>query len=129
MLCRCVLMERNPKGNADRGLITLGKPGINGAADPCRVIVNASIRAATPADLPALLELMNEVGLRPNTAPEHLEWKYWRPRADHPGPRSFVMTRGSQILAHTAIVPGVCLAGTDSIRTLHLIDWAARPGA
>jgi hypothetical protein len=91
--------------------------------------VNASIRAATPADSPALLELMNEVGLRPNTAPEHLEWKYWRPRPDHPGPRSFVMTRGSQILAHTAIVPGVCLAGTDSIRTLHLIDWAARPGA
>jgi hypothetical protein len=67
--------------------------------------------------------------LRPNGAPEQMEWKYWQARPDHSGPRSFVMTRGSQILAHAAAIPGVCLAGGQTIRTLHLIDWAARPGA
>jgi len=88
-----------------------------------------SIRAAMPADGPALLELMSQAGLRPNAAPEHLEWKYWQARPDYSGPRSFVMTQGSQILAHAAVIPGVCQAGGESIRTLHLIDWAARPGA
>jgi hypothetical protein len=88
-----------------------------------------SIRATTPEDIPRLHELMVEAGLAPNFEPEHLRWKYWQERADFPGPRSFVMTRGSDILAHAAIVPGVCLFGGERVRTVHLIDWAARPSA
>lgn len=89
----------------------------------------SSIRATTPADTPALRELMAEAGLDPNSEPEHLHWKYWQERADWPSPRSFVMTRGADVLAHAAIVPGVCLADGERARTIHLIDWAARPTA
>jgi hypothetical protein len=89
------------------------------------------IRPSTREDAPALATLMSEVGLRPNLEPAHLEWKYWRPRADWPGPRSFVMTRGEEILAHAAVIPGACLFGAQAhrARMLHLIDWAARPTA
>lgn len=92
-----------------------------------------SIRPATPDDAPGLSDLMAECGLQPNSEPAHLEWKYWRSRPDWPGPRSFVMARGAEIQAHAAIVPGVCLfAAKDEvqrIRTVHVIDWAARPSA
>jgi hypothetical protein len=89
----------------------------------------STIRPTTPADGPALRELMGEAGLDPNSEPEHLRWKYWQERADWPGPRSFVMARGADILAHAAVVPSVCLSGAERVRTIHLIDWAARPSA
>jgi hypothetical protein len=72
---------------------------------------------------------MAEAGLRPNSDPEHFEWKYWRERGDWPGPRSFVLTRGAEILAHAAIIPGACRSGEQRVKTLHIIDWAARPTA
>jgi hypothetical protein len=78
---------------------------------------------------------MKEAGLRvPHVESEHLNWKYWHERSDWPGPRTFVMTRGEELLAHAAVVPGACLtdsptATTHRVRTLHLIDWAARPTA
>lgn len=94
----------------------------------------SSIRPTTVADAPALGALMAEAGLRPNSEPAHLEWKYWHQRADWPGARSFVMTRGDEILAHAAITPGACLVRTRDlpthrIPTAHVIDWAARPTA
>lgn len=98
-------------------------------------MARSSIRPATPEDAPALHALMVEAGLRAaHTRPEHLDWKYWRERPDWPGPRSFVMTRGDELLAHAAVVPGAVLTeqpgGTPKrVRTLHMIDWAARPTA
>jgi hypothetical protein len=92
-------------------------------------LARSSFRPATPADAPALRELLSEAGLHPNSEPAALEWKYWHERTDWPGPRSFVMARGDQILAHAAIIPGACLSGTHRVRTIHLIDWAARPSA
>lgn len=97
-------------------------------------MARSSIRPATPADAPALSELMAEAGLKPNSEPEHLDWKYWRERSDWPGPRSYVMTRGNEVLAHAAIIPSACLSGSQTngaqrIRTVHVIDWAARPSA
>jgi hypothetical protein len=94
----------------------------------------SSIRPATPEDAPALYSLLKAAGLRvPHTEPEHLKWKYWLERSDWPGPRSFVMTRGEELLAHAAVVPGACLTGVSTaaarVRTLHLIDWAAHPTA
>jgi hypothetical protein len=86
-------------------------------------------RPTTTADAPALAALMKEVGLLPNAEPEELHWKYWRERPDWPGPRSFVMVRGSEILAHAAIVPGKYRWGSQRITTRHVIDWAARPTA
>jgi len=107
-------------------------------------LARSAIRPTTPADAPALAALMAEVGLRPNSEPAHLDWKYWRERPDWPGPRSFVMARGDEILAHAAFIPGACLvcgpgsraqgshaqgSPTQRVRTRHVIDWAARSTA
>lgn len=55
-----------------------------------------------------------------------MQWKYWQPRADWPGSRSFVLTDGRELLAHQAIVPGAILHGGARSRIIHAIDWAAR---
>src|SRR5438094_936966 len=68
--------------------------------------MSRSIRPSTRADAAAIVALLAQAGLRPHTEPEHLDWKYWRPRSDWPGPRSFVLTEGTAPIAHAAIVPG-----------------------
>jgi len=77
---------------------------------------------------------MSAAGLLPNSEPEHLEWKYWQSRCDWPGPRSYVLARGHEILAHAAIIPGACLSVAHAnqvrrVRTINVIDWAALPKA
>ncbi len=84
-------------------------------------------RPSTPADVPAIIALLAQAGLRPNVKPQDLHWKYWQPRADWRGPRSFVLADGSEILAHGGIVPGTCAWESQRLRTLHVIDWAASP--
>jgi hypothetical protein len=88
-----------------------------------------SFRPSTPADVPAVVGLFEEAGLRPNVEPQDLQWKYWQPRADWPGPRSFVLTNGSEPMAHGAVIPGWCAWGAQRIKVIHVIDWAARSGA
>jgi hypothetical protein len=87
------------------------------------------VRPSTPEDAPAICALMQEVGLPPDTNPIHQYWKYWQPRADWPGSRSYVLTDGNELLAHAAVVPGACLSEDYRLRVLHMIDWAARPTA
>jgi hypothetical protein len=87
------------------------------------------IRPSVPADAADIVELLAVAGLRPNAEPEALDWKYWKEREDWAGARSFVATRGGQILAHAAVVPGRCATDSGSATVLHLIDWAARPNA
>jgi hypothetical protein len=72
---------------------------------------------------------MAETGLTPNLDPAELHWKYWLERPDWPQPRSFVLTRGTEILAHAAGIPGHYSWHGQRVRTLHVIDWAARPSA
>src|SRR2546429_2658830 len=90
--------------------------------------MSRSIRPSTPADAAAIVALLAQAGLRPHTEPEHLDWKYWRPRSDWPGPRSFVLTEGTAPIAHAAIVPGAWSSGSQRASVFHAIDWAARPG-
>jgi hypothetical protein len=84
-------------------------------------------RPSTPADVPAIIALLARAGLHPNVEPQDLHWKYWQARADWPGPRSFVLTDGSAILAHGGIIPGSYVWESHRLGTLHVIDWAANP--
>jgi hypothetical protein len=90
-------------------------------------LVRCAGRPSTPADVPAITELLAQAGLHPNMEPQDLHWKYWQPRADWPGPRSFVLTDGSTILAHGGIIPGSYVWESHRLSTVHVIDWAASP--
>jgi hypothetical protein len=87
------------------------------------------IRPSVPADASAIVELLMATGLEPNVEPAALDWKYWRQREDWTGARSFVATRGTQIVAHAAVVPGSCATQSHRVTVLHLLDWAARSEA
>lgn len=64
-----------------------------------------------------------------NVDPQYLVWKYWHPREDWPGSRSFVVTRDGELIAHAAVVPGACAWASQRVTLLHLIDWVARAGS
>ena len=87
-----------------------------------------SIRPTTPADAAAIGALFAEVGFLPNLDPQHLYWKYWQPRADWPGPRSFVLASAGELVAHGAIMPGIFAWGSRRVSTIQIIDWVARRG-
>jgi hypothetical protein len=84
------------------------------------------VRPSTPEDGPAIVALMRSAGLEPHSDPRHLHWKYWQERSDWPGPRSFVLTDGRDLLAHLAVVPGAFRYGDTRASVTHMIDWAAR---
>jgi hypothetical protein len=88
-----------------------------------------AVRASTPADAGAIVALLTQAGLTPKTGPQELYWRYWLPRADWPGPRSYVVTDGSTPIAHGALVPGTWLSGSRRVRVVHVIDWAAQRSA
>lgn len=58
--------------------------------------------------------------VRPSTHidPAHPHWKYWQEWTDWPRARSFVVTNGREILAHGAVVPGLCRWSGASRRAL-----------
>jgi hypothetical protein len=92
-------------------------------------VVSQNFRSSTVADEAAIAALLREsLGLQPGhpmAQPNHLHWKYWEPRADWPGSRSYVYLRDGQIVAHGAVIPNVCLWREHRIKALHVIDWAA----
>lgn len=88
-----------------------------------------NIRPSSPEEAPEIAALLAEMGLHPGMSPAEMHWKYWQERADWPGPRSFVMTREREIVAHAAIVPGTCVWQGGRVRAIHVVDWAARPHA
>ena len=90
-------------------------------------------RPTTPTDESAVRSLLQEAhGAAPGHPMfegRHLHWKYWEPRADWQGSRSYVLTRDDRPVAHAAIVPAVCSWGHERLKLLHVIDWAAHPDA
>ncbi len=87
-----------------------------------------SSTVADEAEIAALLqELLGLAAGHPMAVPNHLHWKYWEPRADWVGSRSYVYLRDGQIVAHAAVIPNVCLWREHRIKALHVIDWVARP--
>lgn len=88
-----------------------------------------NIRPTSPQEASQIAALLADMGLHPGISLAEMHWKYWQDRADWPGPRSFVMTRGAEIVAHAAIVPGTCVWRRGRVRAIHVVDWAARPHA
>jgi hypothetical protein len=90
-------------------------------------------RSTTVADESAIRSLLQQAhGIAPGHPmfeSRHLHWKYWEPRAGWQGSRSYVLTREDRIIAHAAVVPGVCSWGSERLNVVHVIDWAARPEA
>jgi hypothetical protein len=97
-------------------------------SDPIRVAGRYSVRATTPDDGPEIVALMADAGLRPNVKPQDLQWRYWQPRVDWIGPRSYVVSDGRSILAHSALIPLSCEREGRHLKVAQLIDWAARAG-
>jgi hypothetical protein len=92
---------------------------------------SGEFRASTPADAPAIIDLCQRVlgidARSPMLDPQLLAWKYWRPWPTWPGPRSHVIARGGELLAHIAAVPVSYRYGARELTLLHPLDWAARP--
>jgi hypothetical protein len=91
-------------------------------------MVKPDFRPSTPADGPGITEVLRAAGLSSQLRGAEMHWKYWAPRDDWTGPRSFVIAKGPEIIAHTAIIPGRFLWNGRLVRALHAVDWAARPG-
>lgn len=87
------------------------------------------IRPSVPDDGPAIVAVLRKAGLNPISEEQSLHWKYWRERADWAGPRSLVLTKGGEVVAHAGIVPGSLAWGERRASVIHVIDWAAVPEA
>jgi len=86
-------------------------------------------RPSNPADAGAIAALLSAAGLNPVVRPDAEHWKYWQPRADWSGDRSYVLTDHGHVIAHGAIIPGVLAEGSERASIVQVVDWAARADA
>jgi hypothetical protein len=86
------------------------------------------VRATQEDDLPRVQRLLSDAlntpRDRPFLLPDALRWKYFEPREDWPGPRSFVLAENEAIVAHIALWPFTLLLPNGPIQTVQAIDWA-----
>ena len=91
------------------------------------------VRPSTPADATPIAALMAQAFNVPlatgREAMALMSWKFWDPRADWPGPRSFVAELDGRIVAHVGIWPVTFSREGATIRGVHMLDWAATPDA
>lgn len=90
-------------------------------------------RPTTPADAAGLGELLaRSFNVSRDSAflrPEVLTWKYWVPRGDWNGPRSYIFEEEGAPIAHGGIWPVLIGSGADEVRGCQVIDWAAAKGS
>jgi len=112
----------------------LGPQQTQSAREP-HADMSSGFRTSTPADEAQIAALLQRVFAvtsdDPLVNPSLLRWKYWDPRPDYPGPRSYVMDCDGEIIAHAGVWP--VRPRTGSAETgAHMIDWASDasvPGA
>ena len=95
-----------------------------------RPTVKADFRPTTrheAAELSDFLGRMLQLHARSSLTPSHMEWKYWTPRADCTGPRSFTVRHDGIIVAHAATWPVRVRVPGETHSAVHVIDWAADP--
>jgi hypothetical protein len=94
-------------------------------------------RPTDPSDLARITDLLARAFKTSPTAPYVnpllMNWKYWEPREDWAGPRSYVLERNNVLVAHAGIWPVTLLNDRgERVTGIHMIDWAAAensPGA
>lgn len=95
--------------------------------------MKSEFRATSPEDADRIAAFLNgvfhaEAGSA-FTQRANLEWKYWTPRFDWQGSRSFVLERGEEITAHSGVWPLELCSESRTWKVIHLIDWAAGEGS
>jgi len=87
------------------------------------------LRTTTPGDAPALTSFLGRVFEPEAVAGDrHMHWKYWSPRPDWAGSRSFVACcRDGAIVAHAAAWPVHIRVDDQTVPAVHAVDWAADP--
>jgi hypothetical protein len=88
------------------------------------------LAALSPHDREQVVELLcGAFGINrtaPFLDPELLYWKYYEPRPDWPGSRSYAWMAGEEIAAHACLCPVTYrLPGGQQITASHFIDWGA----
>lgn len=93
------------------------------------LFMKSAFRPTSVDDLIPLSQFLARVFGIPETAPSLLpavmSWKYWDPRPDFDGARSYVLERDGVIVAHTGLWPMTFGAGENAVRGVHMIDWAS----
>lgn len=95
--------------------------------------MNLTFRATSPKDYGHLRAFLASAFQSHEDDPllqrSPMHWKYWDPRPDWNGSRSWVLEREGQIVAHVSGLPLSVQSGGLTLHALSLIDWAASPAA
>jgi len=95
--------------------------------------VSTTFRTTTEADyeqLKILLERAFGVGKQsPLLDRNHMQWKYWSPRPNWSGSRSYVLEKDGGLLAHGCLWPFTLVSRDSRLSGAHLIDWAGEAKA
>ena len=88
-------------------------------------------RPTTIGDEARILEFLTRIFAVDHNAPfvdpDLLRWKYWQPRSDYDGPRSFVVEKNDRVVAHVGLWPVTVQTERESLHGVHMIDWASDP--
>jgi hypothetical protein len=71
-----------------------------------------------------LLEVFRLGKGAPMVRPDMMRWKFFDPRPDWDGPRSYLMFRDGRIFAHGCVVPEIFRAPNGRVTSMRVIDWA-----
>lgn len=85
-----------------------------------------------PGDFDEVAAFLREMFRAPADAPfvepRHAHWKYYEPRPDWEGSRSYVFREQGNIVTHGCVAPATFAPpGGDAIKSIYVIDWAASP--
>jgi hypothetical protein len=88
-------------------------------------------RPTTEEDAPRVISFLARVFSAPRDSeflrPDLLRWKLWSPRDDYLGPRSYVVERRGEIVAHSGVWPIPLRTKTGTFQGCHMFDWASDP--
>src|SRR4051794_34196950 len=88
----------------------------------------SNLELTTSNHLPELTEFLLDVFRMgpdaPFVRPEMMRWKYFEPRPDWEGSRSYLMLREGRIFAHGCVVPETFRTAQGRVTSMRVIDWA-----